>query len=333
MLKSSSSAAALCVTTCAAAPSLAATSSSISTSATWTATPTTGRTQRRRHHVSTTLRPPTSSWPGVRCLRRSYATQNGAADHDIPPAWPRSPNPTPYEIFDIPRSSPYTKRRFYQLVKLYHPDTHDHHHHHDNHHHNHHRGTSSACAAAEEGSSSLSSATRLERYRLVVAANLLLSDPTKRRLYDIHGIGWTTTPDAAPTLRDADRAWRHQPGNAANNATWEDWERWHEARQGHRREPLYMSNGLFATLVVIMCMVGAMAQANRAEASGAQFVEFTQERNAAIGRQMMKESMAAAGRSKDERVDTFLRERENVSYDYVPSRFDESDAQHEEAHR
>ena len=83
-----------------------------------------------------------------------------------------------------------------------------------------------------------------------------------------------------------------------------------------------MSNGLFATLVVMMCMVGAMAQANRAETSGTQFVEFTQERNAAIGRQMMKESMAAAGRSKDERVDSFLRERENVSYDYVPSRHD-----------
>ena len=288
------SAAALC-TTC-AAPSLAASaSSSISRSTpTWTAAPV--LTQRRR----ATLQPPTT---GLRCLRR-YAPQNGA-DHEIP-AWPRSPNPTPYEIFDIHRSSPYTKRRFYQLVKLYHPDTHDHYH---------------RSESTPAGSSSLSNATRLERYRLVVAANNLLSDPDKRRLYDSHGIGWTDG-HRAPTLREADRAWRHQPGNAANNATWEDWERWHEARQGHRREPTYMSNGLFATLVVMMCMVGAMAQANRAETSGTQFVEFTQERNAAIGRQMMKESMAAAGRSKDERVDSFLRERENVSYDYVPSRHD-----------
>ncbi|KAJ6440994.1 Hsp40 co-chaperone Jid1 [Purpureocillium lavendulum] len=306
MLKTST--AALC-TTCGGLPSFAVAASSTSTS-TWTAT----SSLARRHRVTT--RPPQS--PRTRCLR-AYATQSGP-DGDVP-AWPRSAHPTPYEIFDIHRSSPYTKRRFYQLVKLYHPDTHDHHH--------------RSAPTTNPSTSGLSNDTRLERYRLVVAANNLLSDPAKRRLYDLHGIGWTGNSHRAPTMREADRAWRHQPGNAANNATWEDWERWHEAREGHggRREPLYMSNGMFATLVVMMCMVGAMAQANRAEASGTQFVEFSQDRNAAIGRQMMKESMAAAGRSKDERVDSFLRERENVSYDYVPSRHDSEPPHPEQAPR
>ncbi|KAM4056589.1 DnaJ domain-containing protein [Hirsutella rhossiliensis] len=217
---------------------------------------------------------------GSTSLRRRASTSTHS-DGDAPPAWPRSSHPTPYEIFDIHKAAPYTKRRFYQLVKLYHPDTHD----------SHTRGPF------------LPSATRLERYRLVVAANDLLSDPEKRRLYDSH-----------------DRAWRHQPNSPARNATWEDWERWYEARDGRRREPTYMSNGTFATLVVMMCMVGAMTQANRAEASGAHFVESTKQRHAAIGQDMLRSSTALAGRSKDERVDSFLRDRQNVASDYAPSR-------------
>ncbi|PHH85852.1 hypothetical protein CDD83_11090 [Cordyceps sp. RAO-2017] len=244
---------------------------------------------------------------------RTYATASGGRDDDIP-AWPRSPHPTPYDVMGMPPGAPYNKRRFYQLVKLYHPDTHG--------------GhapdafsSSSASAPASPSPSSLarglSPAQRLERYRLVVAAHDLLSDPAKRRLYDDHGIGWAAA-DGAARARDADRAWRHRPHSAANNATWEDWERWHEARQGHRNEFRYMSNGTFATLVVMMCMVGALAQANRAETSGAQYVEFTQQRNAAIGKEIARNNLAAAGRSKDERVDCFLRERENLAYDFTP---------------
>lgn len=249
-----------------------------------------------------------------------YATAQSGPRNDAP-TWPRSPHPTPYEIFDIHEAAPYTKRRFYQLVKLYHPDTH----------HHHHRAASFSPAAASAPSSSapgLSHAARLERYRLVVAANNLLSDPSKRRLYDTHGVGWTDG-HRAPSLREADRAWRHQPGNAAQNATWEDWERWHEAREGRRREPTYMSNGMFAALVVAMCTVGAMAQAGRAETSGAQVVEFSHQRNAAIGQEMRKNTMVSRGRSKDERVDSFLRDRENVAYDFAPGRYEEPPRQPE----
>ncbi|KAG8409811.1 J domain-containing protein 1 [Metarhizium acridum] len=204
------------------------------------------------------------------------------------------------------RGTPYTKRRFYQLVKLYHPDTHD---------------KDALPSSSSSPPQQLSRATRLERYHLVVAANDLLSDPSKRRLYDHHGIGWTAG-HRAPNLREADKAWRHQPGNASRNATWEDWEQWRNERSGKPSEPMYMSNGTFAALVVCMCMVGALAQMNRAEAAGEQYVDFVQQKDWAIGQKMRENTMASAGRTKDERVDTFLRDRENLSFDFQPAKYD-----------
>lgn len=238
--------------------------------------------------------------------RRSYATVNnnrrGGPAHDDVPDWPKTSNPTPYDIFAMRQSDPYTKHRFFQLVKLYHPDRHGH-------------------ASAVHH---IPTATRLERYRLIVAANDLLSDPSKRSLYDTQGVGWTGSRSATlnENVRYAEKSWRHQPGNAARNATWEDWERWHDARDGKPKDPMYMSNGVFATLVVMLCMVGAFAQMSRAEQSGVDYMEMRNQSNLAIGQQMARTTYVAAGRSKDERVDSFLRERENITYEFTPSKYD-----------
>ncbi|KAG5930250.1 hypothetical protein E4U42_002460 [Claviceps africana] len=237
---------------------------------------------------------------------RCYAAHSSKPTEpsDATPPWPRAAHPTPYEILGMQRGAPYTKRRFYQLVKLYHPDTHD-----------------QSAAGLPAGQQHLSKATRLERYRLVVAANDVLSDPHKRSLYDHHGIGWTDDR-RSHDLGEADRAWRRQPGNASRNATWEDWERWRDERSGKPSEPMYMSNGMFAALVVCMCMIGALAQMSRAEAAGEQYVDFVQQKDWAIGQKMRQSTMAATGRSKDERVDCFLRERENLAFDFEPHKLD-----------
>ncbi|KAI8678313.1 J domain-containing protein [Fusarium keratoplasticum] len=238
--------------------------------------------------------------------QRRYATvdhgRRGSSHRDHVPEWPKTTYPSPYEIFAMRTDDPYTKHRFYQLVKLYHPDKHSHTS--DLHH--------------------IPHATRLERYRLIVAANDLLSDPSKRQLYDNHGVGWSggRPQTLNETVRNADRAWRHQAGSAANNATWEDWERWYDARDGKPKDPLYMSNGLFATLVVVMCMIGAFAQMSRVEQSGADYVQMTNQSNLAIGQQVARRTSVAQGRSKDERVDMFLRDRENLAYAFVPSKYD-----------
>lgn len=231
---------------------------------------------------------------------RTYATPG----KDDVPLWPSKPHPTPYEIFDIKKSAPYTKRRFYQLVKLYHPDTHD---------------------PNIPVSKELTHAVRLERYRLVVAANKLLSDPSKRQLYDSQGIGWSLRgPDAAPTARERDHAWRHQANSPVGNATWEDWQRWHEANDPNRpkAEPVYASNGTFAFAVIAVCFIGAMAHINRAETIGAQYVEYSAQRNADIGNEVRRNTLASAGKSKDERVNNFIRDRENTAYQFVPAKYD-----------
>ena len=243
--------------------------------------------------------------------RRWAGAQHGT---DLP-SWPRSASPTPYEILGIAKSAPYTKARFYQLAKLYHPDTHD-------------RGNPDA-----HPSQQIPHAVRLERYHLIVAAHDLLSDPSKRQLYDVHGTGWSGTtgrpPSPSEAARQADRSWRQQPGNAAHNATWEDWERWYDERDGRAARPrgpdsLHMPNGVFAAIVVMLCMVGALAQKSRADSAGTYYVETRAQQDKQIGGDVMKSTAAMAGHSKDARIETFMRDRENVAYDYTPKKYDDS---------
>jgi curved DNA-binding protein CbpA len=81
--------------------------------------------------------------------------------------WPPTNNPTPYDILGTQRGQKYLKAGYYDLVKTYHPDLN--------------------MASSRE---SLSKEERVERYRLVVAAHEILSDPKKRAAYDVYGIGW-----------------------------------------------------------------------------------------------------------------------------------------------
>ncbi|RFU77762.1 hsp40 co-chaperone jid1 [Trichoderma arundinaceum] len=255
-------------------------------------------------------------------LKRRYATVQDANEKkwsDVKPSpedhiheWPKTPRPTPYEVLGVPKGAVYDKRQFYHLVKLYHPDTHDHHHHH------------SSSSSSTPHIKKLPHSTRLERYRMIVAANELLSNSSKRRMYDAYGLGWSHG-DRATSLRDIDKNWRHQEGSAANNATWEDWERWREAQEGKSSGPVYMSHGAFASILVLMCLVGAMAQTNRADTSGAQYVGWAADQSSEIGGRLRRNGTAVAGLSKDERVDYFLKERENVNYQFVPSKYEASD--------
>lgn len=242
-----------------------------------------------------------------------HQSQHHHHQHQHPPPWPHKPNPTPYDIFAIARTEAYPKKRFYQLVKLYHPDL------------------SHAAPAAR-----VPPDVRLERYRLVVAANSLLSDPAKRRAYDMYGAGWglggpagSASRQSAEEARRADRSWRQRPGNASRNATWEDWEAWYEARgEGQagrpRQETQYMPNGVFAMLLAMTCIIGAMLQGQRAGMSGSQVLELADQRDRAVGGEMRRSSVALAGMSKDQRVDRFLRDRENVAFQFSTARYDDA---------
>ncbi len=202
--------------------------------------------------------------------------------------WPTSPNPTPYEILQLKRGAPYTKTRFYELVKIYHPDT--------------------SNRASHDG---MAHAARLERYRLVVTANDILGDPVKRRAYDLYGAGWDV-PRGLPknTHGNRQRSWRHEPGSAANNATWEDWERWYQERDGVKPEPRYMSNPAFVGIILFFVMIGGWGQATRVGRNSASLVEMRDQSQKTISRDFRQRQTDSAPLTREARVESFLRQRE-----------------------
>ncbi|KAK2056043.1 hypothetical protein LY76DRAFT_165840 [Colletotrichum caudatum] len=280
------------------------------------------------HHTSITSpprpRPPPSTTPPKQTTSRRYATVDARRPPNDPakpakgpdksgggggpPSWPACANPTPYDIFDIDKAAPYTKARFAELVKQYHPDKHH--------------------ASALD---SLPAHIRLERYRLVVLANEILSSPDKRRAYDTFGAHWQVPGAGDPrdiheVYRQADRAWRRAGGNPSANATWEDWERWHRRRANggadDRQAPLYMSNASFAALVIAALAVGTVAQTTRMENSSAYILEKKDAHEAHIAEALRRQGEATAGKGREERIERFLRERENINFGFMPAKLD-----------
>ncbi|KKA30852.1 hypothetical protein TD95_000714 [Thielaviopsis punctulata] len=212
-------------------------------------------------------------------------------------AWPTVLNPTPYDILGMTKGQPYSKHRYLQLVKLYHPDRH---HHHDD---------------------SISPTTRTERYRLVVLANEILSNESKRKAYDLYDIGWVSaTPRSIHgAYRRADNHWRSEHGNGtARNASWEDWEEWRQARDGvdpsaRKQTPLYMSNGYFATLVVVLIGIGSATHYAHMESQAASLTSSRNKENERIMAALAQRQKASSTMSREERLLTFI---ESAGYDF-----------------
>lgn len=279
----------------------------------------------------------------------AYTAQQSNASAALP--WPKTANPTPYEILGVPRHRPYDKKRYYELVKLYHPDryrysppaTGDA------------TSATSATSASDKSTlhpSSLPAAVRLERYRLIVAANALLSDAKRRAAYDRFGIGWSTAHGATSASHAAEAAardyndWHSSPTSAARNATWEDWAAWYaeQQRRAHastgdsdadgphywtpnvgpdgtwsthdggrrRQQPVYMSNGAFVAVLLAFAVVGGVSQATRAEARAAGQLALSNARNAQIGEDMQRRQMETEKLSRHDRVQRFLGLRESA---------------------
>lgn len=217
--------------------------------------------------------------------------------------WPDLPSataiPNPYQIFQQKKNAPYSKHRFYELVKLYHPDRHGH----------------------EQNPSSinfLSEAVKMERYRLVVAANDILSDPAKRSAYDRYGAGWNGRTDSDLSKHN----WSHNTGTTrwsgfhdnaspAGNATWEDWERWYQRDARGKQEPVYFSNGGFLSLIVIVVALGSLGQATRVGDYSRTFLEQIEAVHDDCSKSIQHRRKDSQGfGSRDERLQSFLRSRD-----------------------
>lgn len=201
----------------------------------------------------------------------------------------------------------YSKSRFYELVKLYHPDR---------------------SSSTDEH---VSHAVKVERYRLIVSAHTILSDPSKRHAYDRFGAGWNGKSDLGSRDTWHQPSPNHRPGPFTHswsnpndpiwqNATWEDWERFYARRaQEHgtaegvdraSQSPLYLRNSYFLLLVMVVALMGSTANYTRAQDAGAYFVEqrdIIHDRAAKELRKVKQESMS---RSREDRIQWFIRNRE-----------------------
>ncbi|KAH8151615.1 uncharacterized protein LAJ45_04237 [Morchella importuna] len=243
---------------------------------------------------------------------RHYATEADLADEYT--KWPPNPLPTPYQIFHYNQQTPYSKARYFQLVKLYHPD------------HARHRNLH------------ITEAVRVERFRLVVAANAILSDPAKRAAYDRFGLGWNVAVAAVQQQRP--KWWQEREGHGTSeygkggvndpsrNATWEDWEKYYQRKAaaegggkpggGEGQETLYTSNRAFIVIVAFLASLGGIANISRANTNGHLFLDQTDRNSVKIGRELQRRKQEAVRMgSKDERIQNFLRSRDPVGYGVV----------------
>ncbi len=272
-------------------------------------------TQPRRHSSSSSPHPnspssshhPEHTWP------------DPTAPHKVP---------SPYQILSAKRGRPYSKVRFHQLVKLYHPDLPRH--------------------------PSLQHLTRQQhhdRYRLVIAAHTLLSDTGKRAAYDAHGAGWAGQPDVFAGGSDRTQ-WA--PGNSPlYNATWEDWVDWRERQTAWERQfssasfpsaepsaaaggggggasgwtgfnftssssssaaatqrPAYLSNGAFVALMVALAALGGIGQATRVEGAGLTVQERRDFVHDRTSKDLRRARAAGWTEGKEGRIENFLRTRD-----------------------
>ncbi|CAG8366550.1 unnamed protein product [Penicillium salamii] len=162
---------------------------------------------------------------------RFYATASQFSHQDD--SWPSNSSFTPYDVLNIPRGARYSKRNYYDLVKIYHPD----------------RPLKDHPLFHQ-----LTPEIRLQRYRIVVDAHELLSDPNKRASYDRTGAGWVHT------VPDTKVDWQTPGPSVYANATWEDWERWHNRH--HAPQQHVVDQRTFVRLLILLVLFGGALQAS-----------------------------------------------------------------------
>ncbi|RAK99336.1 J domain-containing protein [Aspergillus ibericus CBS 121593] len=223
---------------------------------------------------------------------RRYATASDSSTRDL--SWPSNPTFTPYELFKLDRTAPYSKTRYYEMVKVYHPDR-----------------PSTGHPLCKD----ITPEVRLQRYHLLVAAHEILSDPSRRAAYDRHGTGWNLHPsvDETPTPSWA-KTGSSDYGPIYANATWEDWERWHNRHQG--KQETLVDHRTFATFVILLTLMGGAVQASWISKLSTGYEEKLLEINEESSRLLKgrRESTQNHMGSSDARVQHFLIRRDPSGY-------------------
>lgn len=227
------------------------------------------RAPKQIHKISTLATYPFKRWKhqirGFADIRNEQCSKSQSAHLPWPEPTIATAIPTPYQIFHLDKNAIYSKKHFYELVKLYHPDRH-----------------LSEPGLADD--TSLSSDVRIERYRLVVAANDILSDPVKRSAYDKYGSGWGENIEKSYPRNDANYRYHYHyryhyryryrshakwsgfysDDSPMQNATWEDWERWYQRQSRQKQEPsVHFSHQTFLFMAVGLASLVGVLQAKQ----------------------------------------------------------------------
>ncbi|KAH8692635.1 hypothetical protein BGW36DRAFT_399464 [Talaromyces proteolyticus] len=204
--------------------------------------------------------------------------------------WPTTPSYTPYDVFCQEQTAPYSKRRYYELVKVYHPD---------------HRSNDHQILKH------ISEEVRLRRYRLIVTAHEILSDPAKRAAYDRDGSGWHSHPDH-PDSKSFSQTYGYaadKDDSIFQNATWEDWERYYNRHQP--KQVQVVSHRTFVTFIVLLVTFGGFAQASWITQYQTSFDQRIQEMNEKSARLLAKRRQQSDSlKSTERRVQNFLIQRD-----------------------
>lgn len=221
-------------------------------------------------------------------------------------SWPTRSHITPYDILEQPKDQSYNRRRFYQLVMVYHPDRWQH--------------------TSYHG---VSKAARVERYRLIIEADKILSNPVKRKAYDERGVGWGL---GSPTGRGPNRTvfrnkepyhkdhmYRYQQAHdAKRNATWEDWEQWRVSRntyQSGQRQAVIIGNRTFGLVLVLLVMIGGCGQLARMDHLITEIAQHRDKNHRDLCIQLQEAESRRASATRAELVQAFLLRRAERSFD------------------
>lgn len=209
-------------------------------------------------------------------------------------SWPKSQFPSPYEIFHIDQeASPAAiKQRYYELVKIYHPDK------------------------IEKPS-----AQENERFHKIVAANDLLCDRNKRSAFDSYGIGWqwsgsgTHAKVYAGQMRGS-RFDQYNRGRRANHAETAQWDHFYTGNKGGAGETRYTSNTNFVGFLVFLSTIGAVVQAARLGKASAEINERADRQHFNTARDLAESRRLARDLGKEERRRLFLAHRSGDAAGY-----------------
>lgn len=210
------------------------------------------------------------------------------------PHWPTTQSFTPYDIFRQEPTAPYSKRRYYELVKIYHPD--------------HQSGKPPQLK-------NISDEAKLQRYRLIVAAHEILSDPQKRAAYDRDGTGWHSHPDHPNSKIYPATYARYADHDASiyKNATWEDWERYYN--RDKPKQVQVVSHRTFVTFIALLVLFGGFAQASWITQTQLSLDQKVQEMNSKSARLLAKRRQQTDDlRSTEHRVQNFLMRRDPTGF-------------------